>query len=83
MAPKAASDFFSGIQSLSRIDFRNNFQDHRQLSKHFLVSQAVIGNPEQVSRRGILEGFSQKQQKFYFGNCENNQRYLKKYYLDF
>jgi hypothetical protein len=46
---KSSIRFFSGFQSLSLIDFWTNFQDHRQLLKHFLGSQAAIGKQEQVS----------------------------------
>jgi hypothetical protein len=39
--------------------FRDNFQDHRRLSEQIFERQAAIGKPEQASRRGFLEGFSQ------------------------
>jgi len=70
---KAASNFCSGFPTLSLVDFfqctffmagfrknfRNNFQDHRHLSKQLLESQAAIRKPEQVSWRVLLEWFSQ------------------------
>ncbi len=39
--------------------FRNNFQDHRQVSEQLLTTQAAIRNPKQALWRGWLEGISQ------------------------
>jgi hypothetical protein len=54
---KAASNFCSGFPLLSLVyffqctfiaGFRNNFQNHRQVSEQLLKAQAAITKPEQV-----------------------------------
>jgi len=39
--------------------FRNNFQDHRRVTKQYLETQAALRKPEQALWRGLLEWISQ------------------------
>jgi hypothetical protein len=39
--------------------FRNNFQDHRQVSEQLLETQAAIRKLEQLAEEVYLEGISQ------------------------
>ncbi len=45
---------FFRVQSTFKASFRNNFQDHRQLSEQLLETQTAIGKPEQPPWRGFL-----------------------------